>query len=68
LLEALLADIGATQSKRANPVAEQLSHRDAAAFGRYLATQASYALTRRPSACLMPIPVGAAIADRPSLS
>jgi cation diffusion facilitator CzcD-associated flavoprotein CzcO len=41
----LLADIGATQTKRANPLAEQFSYPDAASFGRYLATAPQYDLT-----------------------
>lgn len=41
----LLADIGATQTKRANPLAEQFSYPDAASFGGYLATAPKYELT-----------------------
>lgn len=40
----LLADIGATQTKRANPLAEQFSYPDAASFGKYLATAPKYDL------------------------
>lgn len=40
----LLADIGATQRKRANPLAEQFSYPDAAAYGRFLASAPRYEL------------------------
>lgn len=40
----LLADIGATQRKRANPLAEHFSYPDAAAYGRFLASAPRYEL------------------------
>ena len=38
----LLADIGARQTRRANPLAEQFSYPDAASFGQYLASAPKY--------------------------
>ncbi|MBW4709062.1 NAD(P)/FAD-dependent oxidoreductase [Roseobacter sp. YSTF-M11] len=38
----LLADMGATMTKRGNPLAEQFSYPDAAAYGRFLATTPPY--------------------------
>lgn len=38
----LLADIGARQTGRANPLAEQFSYPDAASFGQYLASAPRY--------------------------
>lgn len=38
----LLADIGARQTKRGNPLAEQFSYPDAASFGQYLASAPKY--------------------------
>ena len=38
----LLADIGARQTRRANPLAEQFSYPDAASFGQYLASAPRY--------------------------
>jgi len=41
-LDELLADIGATKRKRANPLAEQFSYPDAAAYGSFLASAPQY--------------------------
>lgn len=38
----LLADMGARQTRRANPLAEQFSYPDAASFGKYLASAPRY--------------------------
>ena len=40
----LLADMGATKTKRLNPLAEQFSYPNAASFGAYLASAPSYGL------------------------
>ena len=40
----LLADMGARQSHRANPLAEMFSYPDAASFGRYLASAPQYSV------------------------
>ena len=41
----LLADMGARETRRANPLAEQFSYPDAASFGRYLASAPRYAVS-----------------------
>jgi hypothetical protein len=38
----LLADMGATQTKRGNPLAEQFSYPNAAAYGSFLASTPQY--------------------------
>ena len=40
----LLADMGATKRKRDNPLAEQFSYPNAAAYGTFLASTPHYAL------------------------